>query len=120
MKGDLQNGAENDYTAGKNCKGNESRGKGQSKGWTTFDEMQADREAVQADYDRLEKSRSDMDDRMGYLEGLLGYYNDHYEHYHEINAGYWKLKKAEEKTASLSGSSKRARHSSIRCSTRQR
>ena len=69
----------------------------QSKGWTTFDEMQADREAVQADYDRLEKSRSDMDDRMGYLEGLLGYYNDHYEHYHEINAGYWKLKKAEEK-----------------------
>ena len=69
----------------------------QSKGWTTFEDMQAEKKTVQAEYDKLEKSRSDMDDRMGYLEGLLDYYDDKYKHYHEINAGYWKLKKAEEK-----------------------
>jgi len=70
----------------------------QSKGWTTFEDMQAEKKTVQAEYDKLEKSRSDMDDRMGYLEGLLDYYDDKYKHYHEINAGYWKLKKAEEKS----------------------
>ncbi len=69
----------------------------ESKGWTTFAEMQADRKELQTEYDTLEKSRSEMDDRIGYLECLLDYYNDKYKHYHEINAGFWKLKKAEEK-----------------------
>jgi len=39
-----------------------------SKGWTTFDEMQADRKALQRRYDELQKSRGDMTERMDYLE----------------------------------------------------
>ena len=68
----------------------------QSKGWTTFDEMQADRKAVQAEYDKLGKSRGDMSARMDYLEKLLGFH-EQYEPYQKVNAEYWKLKKAEEK-----------------------
>ena len=68
----------------------------QSKGWTTFDEMQADRKAVQAEYDKLGKSREEMSARMDYLEKLLGFH-EQYEPYQKINAEYWKLKKAEEK-----------------------
>ena len=42
----------------------------QSKGWTTFDEMQADRKVLKADYETMEKSRSDMTERMSYLQKL--------------------------------------------------
>ncbi|MBQ6407829.1 MAG: MobA/MobL family protein [Butyrivibrio sp.] len=68
----------------------------QSKGWTTFDEMQAERKATQAEYDKLGKSRGDMIARMDYLEKLLGFH-EQYEPYQKVNAEYWKLKKAEEK-----------------------
>ena len=46
----------------------------QSKGWTTFDEMQADRTTSQRRYD-----------------------DEQYEPYQQVNAEYWKLKKAEDK-----------------------
>ena len=68
----------------------------QSKGWTTFDEMQADRKALRGKYDELEASRSTMTDRMSYLEKLLAYH-EQYEPYQKVNAEYWKLRKAEEK-----------------------
>ena len=68
----------------------------QSKGWTTFDEMQADRKALRGKYDELEASRSTMTDRMAYLEKLLDYHAQ-YEPYQKVNAEYWKLKKAEDK-----------------------
>ena len=69
----------------------------QSKGWTTFDEMQAERKTVQADYDGISKNRTDMMERMEYLEKLLDFHDETYEPYHKINMEYWKLKKAEEK-----------------------
>jgi len=68
----------------------------QRKGWTTFDEMQAERKATQAEYEKLGKSRGDMSARMDYLEKLLGFH-EQYEPYQKVNAEYWKLKKAEEK-----------------------
>ena len=68
----------------------------QSKGWTTFDEMQADRKAMQGRYDELQKSRGDMTLRMDYLEKLLAFH-EQYEPYQQVNAEYWKLKKAEDK-----------------------
>ena len=68
----------------------------QSNGWTTFDEMQADRKALRGKYDELEASRSTMTERMAYLEKLLGFH-EQYEPYQKVNAEYWKLKKAEEK-----------------------
>ena len=68
----------------------------QSKGWTTFDEMQAERKATQAEYEKLGKNRGDMSARMDYLEKLLGFH-EKYEPYQKVNAEYWKLKKAEEK-----------------------
>ena len=68
----------------------------QSKGWTTFDEMQADRTTSQRRYDELQKSRGDMTVRMDYLEKLLAF-REQYEPYQQVNAEYWKLKKAEDK-----------------------
>ncbi len=68
----------------------------QSKGWTTFDEMQADRKVMQGRYDELQKSRGDMTVRMDYLEKLLTFH-EQYEPYQQVNAEYWKLKKAEDK-----------------------
>ena len=68
----------------------------QSKGWTTFDEMQAERKATKAEYEKLGKSRGDISARMDYLEKLLGFH-EQYEPYQKVNAEYWKLKKAEEK-----------------------
>jgi hypothetical protein len=67
----------------------------QGKGWTTFDEMQAERKSVEAQYEQLGKSRADMCTRMDYLEKLLDLHRQ-YEPYQKINAEYWKLKKAEE------------------------
>ena len=68
----------------------------QSKGWTTFDEMQADRTTSQRRYDELQKSRGDMTVRMDYLEKLLAFH-EQYEPYQQVNAEYWKLKMAEDK-----------------------
>ena len=68
----------------------------QSKGWTTFDEMQAERKALQGKYEELQKSRGDMTARMDYLEKLLAFH-EQYEPYQQVNAEYWKLKKAEDK-----------------------
>ena len=69
----------------------------QSKGWTTFDEMQADRKALQAEYDRLEKSDGVTSARMDYLQGLIDFCEEKYEPYHKFNVEYWKLKGAEDK-----------------------
>ena len=69
----------------------------QSRGWTTFDEMQTDKDAWQEQYDSLEKRRDEISGRMNYLEGLLDFHNEKYEPYHRVNAEYWKLRKAEEK-----------------------
>ena len=69
----------------------------QSKGWTTFDEMQADRKALQAEYDRLEKSDGVTSTRMDYLQGLIDFCEEKYEPYHKFNVEYWKLKGAEDK-----------------------
>ena len=71
----------------------------QSKGWTTFDEMQAERKATQAEYDKLGKSRGDMIARMDYLEKLLGFH-EQYEPYQKVNAEYRKLKKPKRKKVS--------------------
>jgi len=81
----------------------------QSKGWTTFDEMQADRKALQVKYDGLDKSRDDMDDRIAYLEKLLDYHKYRYEPYHKINEEYWKLRKAEEKNGKPLGFFKKSK-----------
>lgn len=67
----------------------------QSKGWSTFEEMKAERKTVEADYEQLGKDKTDISDRMSYLKGLLAMY-DKYEPYQKINAEYWKLKKAGE------------------------
>ena len=69
----------------------------QSKGWTTFDEMQADRKELKANYETMEKSRSDMTERMSYLQKLLDFNDEYYEPYHKYNIEYWKLKGAEDK-----------------------
>lgn len=59
----------------------------QSKGWTTFDEIQADRKAMQGRYDELQKSRGDMTVRMDYLEKLLAFH-EQYEPYQQVFANY--------------------------------
>lgn len=69
----------------------------QSKGWTTFDEMQAERKELKANYETMEKSRSDMTERMSYLQKLLDFNDEYYEPYHKYNIEYWKLKGAEDK-----------------------
>jgi len=69
----------------------------QSKGWTTFDEMQVDRKELKANYESMEKSRSDMTERMSYLQKLLDFNDEYYEPYHKYNIEYWKLKGAEDK-----------------------
>lgn len=69
----------------------------QSKGWTTFDEMKADRKSLQAEYEKLLEDRSDMSDRMAYLAMLIDYHDITYAPYQKVNAEYWTLKKAEDK-----------------------
>ena len=81
----------------------------QSKGWTTFDEMQADRKVLQAEYDRLDKSSDVTSAHMDYLQGLIDFYEDKYEPYHKINAEYWKLRKAEEKNGKPIGFFKKSK-----------
>jgi len=67
----------------------------QKKGWTTFEEMQAEKKTVQADHASLVTDIMNRTARMDYLKNLLAMY-EKYEPYHKINAEYWKLKKAEE------------------------
>ncbi len=66
-----------------------------SKGWETFDEMNAERKSMEAKYEQLDKSRTEMCHRTEYLEKLLDMHSQ-YEPYQKINAEYWKLKKAED------------------------
>ena len=65
------------------------------KGWTTFEEMNAEKVALEAQFDRYEKDKSRIRSRMDYLGTLLNTYKK-YEQYQVVNAEYWKLKKAEE------------------------
>ena len=81
----------------------------QSKGWTTFDEMQADRKALQAEYDRLEKSYGVTSTRMDYLQGLIDFCEEKYEPYHKFNVEYWKLKGAEDKNGKSLGFFKKSK-----------
>ena len=81
----------------------------QSKGWTTFDEMQADRKALQAEYDRLEKSDGVTSARMDYLQGLIDFCEEKYEPYHKFNVEYWKLKGAEDKNGKPLGFFKKSK-----------
>ncbi|MBQ9340833.1 MAG: MobA/MobL family protein [Lachnospiraceae bacterium] len=66
------------------------------KGWTTFEEMKAERDTVFANYEQLAKDKTDINTRMTYLKGLLDLY-EKYEPYQKINAEYWKLKNAGDK-----------------------
>ncbi|MCR4705052.1 MAG: MobA/MobL family protein [Lachnospiraceae bacterium] len=65
----------------------------QRKGWTTFAEMDAERKTVKAEYKQLETDKTDISERMSYLQKLLDMY-EKYEPYQKVNAEYWKLKKA--------------------------
>lgn len=65
----------------------------QRKGWTTFAEMEAERKTVKAEYKQLETDKTDISERMSYLQKLLDMY-EKYEPYQKVNAEYWKLKKA--------------------------
>ena len=80
----------------------------QSKGWTTFDEMQADGKTLQDKYDELVTSRKTMNERGAYLGKLLDFH-EKYEPYQKINAEYWKLKKAEEKNGKPLGFFKKSK-----------
>jgi len=81
----------------------------QSKGWTTFEEMQADRKALQAEYERLDKSSDVMNARMDYLQSLIDFCENKYEPYHKFNVEYWKLKGAEEKNGKPLGFFKKSK-----------
>lgn len=83
----------------------------QSKGWTTFDEMQADRKELKANYETMEKSRSDMTERMSYLQKLFDFNDEYYEPYHKFNLEYWKLKGAEDKNGNPLGFFKKSAES---------
>ena len=63
----------------------------QSKGWSTFEEMKAERKTVEADYEQLGKDKTDISDRMSYLKGLLAMY-DKYEPYQKITPKAWRKK----------------------------
>ena len=66
-----------------------------TKGWTTFEEMNADRKSIRAQYDQLDKDKTTTEERIDYLDSLLEAYSK-YEPYERIYQEYWKLKKAEE------------------------
>ena len=71
-------------------------------GWTTFEEMKTAKQSLKEEYDILMKSRTAKAERINYLSGLLEAHKD-YSPYQEINAEYWKLKKAEENNKGKGG-----------------
>ena len=71
-------------------------------GWTTFEEMRAAKQSLVGEYDTLVESRTTKAERINYLSGLLDAHKD-YSPYQEINAEYWKLKKAEESNKGKGG-----------------
>ena len=68
----------------------------QRKGWTTFAEMEAERKTVKVQYDQLDTDKTDISNRMSYLQKLLDMY-EKYEPYQKIYSEYWKLKNAGDK-----------------------
>ena len=46
-------------------------------GWTTFDEMNADRQTLKLSYDKLMENRTLLADRINYLSALLDKYDDY-------------------------------------------
>lgn len=71
-------------------------------GWTTFEEMKEARQSLKAEYDALSEIMTTKAERINYLSGLLDAHKD-YSPYQEINAEYWKLKKAEESNKGKGG-----------------
>ena len=71
-------------------------------GWTTFEEMKESRKSLKDEYDTFIKTRTTKVERINYLSGLLAAHKD-YLPYQEINAEYWKLKKAEESNKGKGG-----------------
>lgn len=71
-------------------------------GWTTFEEMKEARQSMKAEYDTLSETMTAKAERINYLSGLLDAHKD-YSPYQEINAEYWKLKKAEESNKGKGG-----------------
>ena len=71
-------------------------------GWTTFEEMKEARQSMKAEYDTLSETMTAKAERINYLFGLLDAHKD-YSPYQEINAEYWKLKKAEESNKGKGG-----------------
>lgn len=71
-------------------------------GWTAFEEMKEARQSMKAEYDTLSETMTAKAERINYLSGLLDAHKD-YSPYQEINAEYWKLKKAEESNKGKGG-----------------
>ena len=71
-------------------------------GWTTFEEMKEARQSLRAEYDTLSETMTAKAERINYLSGLLDAHKD-YSPFQEINAEYWKLKKAEESNKGKGG-----------------
>ena len=46
-------------------------------GWTTFDEMNADRQTLKQSYDKILENRTLLADRINYLSALLDKYDDY-------------------------------------------
>ena len=77
-------------------------------GWESFAEMRDARHTLEAKYEELSKARDEKKERLEYLEKLMDYY-EMYEPYHQINAEYWKLRKAEERNGKALGFGKKSR-----------
>ena len=71
-------------------------------GWTTFEEMKAAKQSLAEEFDTLMESRTAKAERINYLSRLLEAHKD-YIPYQEVNAEYWKLKKAEESNKGKGG-----------------
>ena len=71
-------------------------------GWTTFEEMKAAKQSLTEEFDTLMESRTAKAERINYLSRLLEAHKD-YAPYQEVNAEYWKLKKAEESNKGKGG-----------------
>ena len=72
------------------------------KGWTTFEEMNAEKKSLESRYKQFEKDMNKIGDRMEYLEKLLKLYKK-LEPYKKINDEYFKLKNGESKKGTFFG-----------------